>query len=156
MKNSHAWQSYEYGKTGEQALFVVVECTDRTGMYLELIKQKNRADSKLPLCFQERVSSWLIVQIYFLSNILNSKWVSMHRFIQRCLYVFLQKCTCNCLHVLTCMHIVASVKPSVQVRARHDLLSSERWNSNRCHLLVPTSVDEWFNEGRPCVIMSMW
>ena len=48
-----------------------------------------------------------------------------------------------------------SVKPAVQVRDWHDPLVSERWNSVRCYLLVPTSVGDWFNKGRPCVIMSM-
>ena len=48
-----------------------------------------------------------------------------------------------------------SVKPAVQDCARHDLLVSERWNSLMCYLLVPASVGDWFNKGRPCVIMSM-
>ena len=45
-----------------------------------------------------------------------------------------------------------SVMPAVQVRAQHDLLVSERWNLIRVLL---TNADDWFNKGRPCVIMYM-
>ena len=35
-----------------------------------------------------------------------------------------------------------SVKQAVQVHTRHDPPVSESWNSIRCYLLVPTSVDD--------------
>ena len=46
-----------------------------------------------------------------------------------------------------------SATQSAQVRARLDPLVSERWNSITVLLTLPTSSDDWFKKGGPCVIM---
>ena len=48
-----------------------------------------------------------------------------------------------------------SVKRAVQVRAQLDLFVFHRKVEICQYVVVPTSADDWFNKGGPCVIMSM-